>query len=534
MVAWDPVILTQVVGFGVCLWLGLYLLVRAEHRTPLIVVGLVALFGQAAFFGSSVLTFTARHLPTLIALERSFWWSAVIPVVAWLHFSDLIARQSQATGQQREARVWTPLMLLAYALAALIVALGTLSDLFINYSEPIITADERYAYLDRGQLYPVQIAFLGVMATGALVNLTRALMRFRRRSEPGDRALTQQLRLLVGGAALFLVGALYISSRFNWNPAATVLPGYLALFVALAGVSYGIANFGLLLQGKSIRRDFFYNLTGIMLMTLLYITLLSFSDALSIRTVLVLVGLVVLTHTTVDSGRRVLDKLFFSRDEQTARAEARDYATELGTEPVVPVTLLHVEEPPAGSVDESPDAAVSGLELPAELATEKAFKSVVRKALTGLKSPPQLAKSPLLTLKLVEQRVAQTGLTDNRLNRVAALRELLIEQIEGLRPKDDSSTHVGESWRFYNVLYYPYVRELSRKAALAEARRLEKERQRSGQREPGELEQVLAWLADVDEDTFYKWQRRSSDTIASILWEENQKVVAEPGMVHRA
>ena len=73
------------------------------------------------------------------------------------------------------------------------------------------------------------------------------------------------------------------------------------------------------------------------------------------------------------------------------------------------------------------------------------------------------------------------------------------------------------------MLYYPYVRELSRKGALSEARRLSDERRRTGQREPGALEQVLIWLADVDEDTFYKWQRRASDTIAAILWEENLK-----------
>ena len=152
----------------------------------------------------------------------------------------------------------------------------------------------------------------------------------------------------------------------------------------------------------------------------------------------------------------------------------------------------------------------------------------MRKALTGLKSPPQLAKSPLLSLALVERRVARAGQEDNRLNRVVALRELLIEQIEGLRPDSDGSAHrVGEAWRFYNVLYYPYVRELSRKSALAEARRLGEERRRNGQREPGELEQVLAWLADVDEDTFYKWQRRASDTIATILWEENGKIAQE-------
>jgi hypothetical protein len=522
MPVWEPVVLTQVIGFGVCLWLGLYLLVRAERRTPLIIVALTALFGQAIFFGSSVLTFSARDLPTLVALERTFWWSAVLPVLAWLHFSDLIARQSLAAQQQREAPVWTPLMLLAYAVAATIVILGTLTDLFLNYSQPIVVATERYAYLDRGPLYPAQIAFLGLCAVGALFNLARSLGRFRRGSEPSDQALARQLRLLAGGALLFLIGGLYIASRYSWNPDATVLPGYLALFFGLAGVSYGIANFGLLLEGKSIRRDFFYNLTGIVLMNLLYITLLSLSDLLSIRTVLVLVGLVVLTHTTVDSGRRALDRLFFSQAEQAARAEARDYATDLGTTPVTPPTLLQADEP---QVQEAPAAEAADAEPPGELANEKMFRSVVRKALTGLKSPPQLAKSPLLTLKLVERRVAQAGLADNRLNRVAALRELLIEQIEGLRPKDDSTTHVGEAWRFYNVLYYPYVRELSRKAALAEARRLEKERRRNGRHEPDELEQVLAWLADVDEDTFYKWQRRASDTIASILWEEDQKAL---------
>jgi hypothetical protein len=85
---------------------------------------------------------------------------------------------------------------------------------------------------------------------------------------------------------------------------------------------------------------------------------------------------------------------------------------------------------------------------------------------------------------------------------------------QGKAPAESTST----------IGYYPYVRELSRKSALAEARRLADERRRAGQRAPSELEQVLTWLADVDEDTFYKWQRRASDTIAAILWEESGKI----------
>ncbi|NJL34906.1 MAG: hypothetical protein HC893_14965 [Chloroflexaceae bacterium] len=123
----------------------------------------------------------------------------------------------------------------------------------------------------------------------------------------------------------------------------------------------------------------------------------------------------------------------------------------------------------------------------------------------------------------------QTGQDDNRLSRATALRELLIEQIDNLQPGDDMSSRVGDAWRFYNVLHYPYVREISRKTALSEARRLEEQRRRNGQRDASELEQVLLWLADIDENTFYKWQRRASDTIATILWEENSKLAATDG-----
>jgi hypothetical protein len=241
------------------------------------------------------------------------------------------------------------------------------------------------------------------------------------------------------------------------------------------------------------------------------------------------VTLVTFTHTTFDVGRSVLDRLFFSVPERDARAEARDYASALGTTPVTapaPERELAptLSEEPAGE----PPPPAENAAPPALEHEYKAFPAQVRKALTGLKSPPQLAKSPLLSLALVEQRVGRAGQEDNRLNRVAALRELLIEQIEGLRPNSNGAAHrVGEAWRFYNVLYYPYVRELSRKSALAEARRLGEERRRAGQREPGELEQVLAWLADVDEDTFYKWQRRASDMIAAILWEENAKIARD-------
>ncbi len=523
----DPVVIAQIVGFGVFLWLGLYLLVRVTSRTPLIVVGLVALFAQATFFAASVLTFHTQDLQALIVLERTFWWTAVLPVAAWFHFTDLIAHEIGEDKPGRVRNVWSPQVVCVYVVALVITVAGTVSDLFIRYNEPVFASAQRFAYLERGVAYPLQIAYLGLAGTGATFNVVRALRRIAHSDNEGDRALAQQLKLLVGGALPFLAGGLYIASRYTWNPSITVLPGYLLLLVGLGMLGYGIAHFGLLLEGQNIQRDFIYSLCGIVLINLLYVGLVGLTGALSVHSLVALVGLATLTHTTFDSGRRWLDTFFFNPAEQAARAEARDYATVLGTMPVAQPAALHSAELPVDEPVVDEQHAISSVP-PADFGDEKAFKSLVRKAISNLKSPPHLAKSPLLTLELVAQRLARQGQADNRLNRAAALREILVEHIDTLRPTSDETVKVGEAWRFYNVLHYPYVRELSRKGALAEARRLAEERRRAGQRQPGDLEQVLMWLADVDEDTFYKWQRKASDTLATMLWEENRKL--QPAM----
>jgi len=41
---------------------------------------------------------------------------------------------------------------------------------------------------------------------------------------------------------------------------------------------------------------------------------------------------------------------------------------------------------------------------------------------------------------------------------------------------------------------------------------------------PTDAEQVVTWLLQVDEDTYYKWQRRGSDAIAGALREREVAV----------
>ncbi|HEU5099112.1 MAG TPA: hypothetical protein VFU22_08835 [Roseiflexaceae bacterium] len=527
MITNNPAVLAQIIGFGIFLWVGLYVLVRGARRTPLIVVSLIGLFAQAIFFATGALTDTRADLGWFIALQRWSLWTIVVPAAAWFHVSSLIARSARAADPTAAPALFPPLVVASYTAGALLIAIGTTTDLIIDYSHPL--GQPGAFVIGPGPGYLFIMAFLALTASAAFANLLRARRALAHGHGTGDRALARQLSVLAGGALFFLAGALWLTARKNWSLPISMLPGFLFLFVGLAALGYGVAHFGLLLDGQNVQRDFLYNLTGITLLNMLYGGLLALAGPASVVSALALVALVTITHTTFDLGRNVLDRLFFSPPERDARAEARDYASALGTTPVTaPTPVLEPEPVPA----ESAPPVEKAQPAPAIEQDYKAFPAQVRKALTSLKSPPQLAKSPLLSLALVERRVARAGQEDNRLNRAAALRELLIEQIEGLWPDSDGSAHrVGEAWRFYNVLYYPYVRELSRKSALAEARRLSEERRRNGQREPGELEQVLAWLADVDEDTFYKWQRRASDTIATILWEENLKIGQEQSVV---
>jgi hypothetical protein len=525
MLGIDLTVFVQLVGFGVFLWIGLYLLLQSSAQSPLLIVSAIGMFAQSIYFATEALAASTSDLAFFLLLAHGFWWTKVLPAATWYHVSCLIAQRPLRISMPGSLRLILPRrVVMIYSLAFCLILVGSLNDLIVFYSEPQSIADG--FTLSSGIGYPAFILYLIVAAVGALFNLLQALRRIAASPSSSREIALSQLRLLIGGGVFFLLGALWLSLRRYTGLPISDLPGLLCLVAGLMALAYSVVSFGMLLEGQDIKRDFLYSLTLVALLNLIYVVLVNLFSVLTISGVLTLVMLVTLTHTTFDSARALLDRLFFNRDEQAARAEARDYATALAAHPVQPPEVQPSEMPEPA--DTQPDDSTFASEEPESpvLTDQKRFKDAVRRAISGLKSPPRLAQSPLLALPIVAQRVQQANLPDNRLNRVAALRELLIEQIDGLRPSDDDSSTVGDSWRFYNVLYYPYVRELSRKAALAEARRLAEERRRNGQREASDFEQVLNWLADVDEDTFYKWQRRASDTIASIIWEENQKLSA--------
>jgi hypothetical protein len=76
----------------------------------------------------------------------------------------------------------------------------------------------------------------------------------------------------------------------------------------------------------------------------------------------------------------------------------------------------------------------------------------------------------------------------------------------------------GDAYRYYNCLYYPYVQGISRRRLPAVQRRLQERRQQEGSARTDQ-ERIVDWLLQQDEATFYRWQRRASDTLAAALRE---------------
>lgn len=532
----DLITIAWLIGAGGFFWLALYLLLRTRQRSTLIKVSLIALLSMTVYFARDVLPSSLSDPAIYTLIQRATMWSAYLPLAAWVHACALVKQQAisdnsersegeQSEGERSEGEQSedghgnVPLpVLFAYAATILITVLGTATSLIVDYGAPT-AAQGALLQLPPGPLYLLNIIFNGVLTGIALLYVGQALRRMRQQQPAQPTLLYREVRLIAAGATLFLIGALWLPTAYLFDLGAAW--GSLALICGLAIVGYAIAQFGLLLEGQNTRRDFIYSFTGIVLLHTIYLGVLGLAGLLTPPVALLTVLLVTLTHSMFDIGRDWLDRLFFSPEEQRARTEARTYATALGTAPVATATLPDL---PA-EADDAPAATHSAGELTSpQAAPDSKFKHAVRRAITGLKSPPKLAESPLLSLPLVTARLHADQRDDNRLNRAAVLRELLLEYIYALRPTDDEAAPVSDAWRFYNVLYYPYVREISRKGALGEIRQLEQARQRQGRTRPDELERVLNWLIDIEDATFYKWQRQASDTIAASLWEDNLQV----------
>ncbi|MCL4266726.1 MAG: hypothetical protein KJ069_26340 [Anaerolineae bacterium] len=147
---------------------------------------------------------------------------------------------------------------------------------------------------------------------------------------------------------------------------------------------------------------------------------------------------------------------------------------------------------------------------------EEEFVSYTRRALSHMGDLPKLAANPLTHLPLVQERLGANGRADSTLLRASELKLILTESIERLKPTHDGDFGTTDAWRFYNALYFPYVkgvRPYSRRSF-----------QNANGDEPITREALEWFRTQVPERTLYNWQNAAAQLVARDLRERSRRV----------
>lgn len=142
---------------------------------------------------------------------------------------------------------------------------------------------------------------------------------------------------------------------------------------------------------------------------------------------------------------------------------------------------------------------------PAEM-DEETFTRLTRRAISHLGDLPKLSANPLTNVALI--KIQNNA---NPLDGAHALKSLLIDGIQRLKPQGKEDFGTTDEWRYYNSLYFPYVLGLK-----PYSRRTDKESLDEISR------QALEWFqTSVPERTLHNWQNTAARLVANEL--RNQK-----------
>ncbi|MDB5058823.1 MAG: hypothetical protein JWO59_2295, partial [Chloroflexi bacterium] len=350
-----PLFVVHLLGFAAFLWHGLYVLTRGDGGKVARLTGITALTTSALFgFGGLLEAVQTSPLDVRVAVDRIQWWASVAPAALWLHLSLFLNPRAAEAPWRR------PLIIAAYAAAAVLIVVGTLTNLLRDYGN--------HGNVDTvGSLYVLYVLFLLAAAGIALLNLLRIS------APPGGEAIGRAVaRMLIAGALCFFVGAGYYAMLKLLGSTLNEFPAWVLLLIGLGAVGGTVGVQSNLLLGTDVRRDFLYNATSLVTLLVPYLlvsaVLIGFDATRPRLLALALIALLTASQTLYDKAREWLDAVFFTAPVREERAAARTYVEALATQPAGP----------------NP-----------ELATRKAFDDAVRRAITHLSDPTKLATSPL-------------------------------------------------------------------------------------------------------------------------------------------
>jgi hypothetical protein len=207
-------------------------------------------------------------------------------------------------------------------------------------------------------------------------------------------------------------------------------------------------------------------------------------DSTTLFSVLMLTGSSLVLYQLAPYLQRLLDRIVFSHKTELQKERALLIETYAATPRIDP-----------------------SLKVEALDSTE--FAKLTRRALSHLGDMGKLASSQLTNLTIITDRLSARGSEHNTLAKTHELKRLLMESIAKLKPSDGAVFGSTDAWRYYNVLYFPYVVGIRPYSQRANHVGLD----------PAS-EQALEWFRTfVPDSTYYNWQRAAAELVARDLLE---------------
>jgi len=307
-------------------WLGLYLVTRSPRASTAWLTALT-LWTLGGLFLNILLAINpppiASFRPSGMRFLFPFWasgtfeqgasawlqgWSVAPAVVFW-HHATLLMRP----GKMNPWR-WTRVRAgYITAIAAVEVQAFTQILFSVEGGDPLYLNSLR-----AGSLYSIFGIALIVLTTASIVNLARSA-----RVAPTDTARRQLWVLVAATAIAGLTGP--ISMLASWLD---LFPVPMVVLSAILGISVGMIGFGVarysaLVEGRTMARDFIYNLAMIVFVTVIYIlairTLVLAYNAPRVLIILIPI-LAIFSHSLISMAYRLIDRVFYQQGIRRLRS----------------------------------------------------------------------------------------------------------------------------------------------------------------------------------------------------------------------
>lgn len=394
----DGILVLQLLIFGFSLWLGLYLLARDSTKAGLRFAGL----GLVSYALGLAVVILLPLIPDVDLTANPHWRSIplLLPSLFWMAAVQYLLPESSILTFNRNP----------------ITAIASITLLVIGLGAMAFSAD-----LTRALAGLVPVVFL----VGALIKIRQAFRTILPR---------RLLVILLTATIFFLLGVGLMMIPVSWLSSEIVLMA-VSFDLILLGISLGYLD--AYEEGTRLLPDALRSLAAAGLVSVLFggqiIAIMILNPSFWLTVLLfTIVGTAITLETFSGVLQTLLDRFIFMDEVpiQRERQQLRAINNALPRSRARP-DLLQMDEAD--------------------------FARLTRRALSHFNDLEKLAASPLTHLPIITLRLAEQGKPESTIERTHALKALLTECILKLKPYSDSDFETADAWRYYNVLYFPYV-----------------------------------------------------------------------------